>query len=186
MAGKPNFGPGFEFNATMCAILYPLSLRPMYERELHRLLMCPRNSLQRNIRKLLSMGIVTRRADKKLQMIVGLMLPKMPKVGAPVFLPSNVPVLTPDKIQRPDPEEGVQAALNFKPEPEDPPLPRDWSGTGTPASDRAKMLSEKLRVPAKLRGKGEVSLGPLAKCGCGIATPMRYGGKALCPVCARR
>jgi len=62
----------------------------------------------------------------------------------------------------------------------------DWSGTGTPASDRAKMLSEKLRVPAKLRGKGEVSLGPLAKCGCGIATPMRYGGKALCPVCARR
>ena len=171
----------------MCAILYPLSLRPMFERELHRLLAAPRSVIRRNVKRLIDMGILVRREDKRLQMVVGLMLPKIPKVGTPVFMPSGVQAMAPGgKVQRPDPEDSAagQAAPNFNPAPE--PVHVGITPGPRRASARARMLSERLNVPESLAGVGEVSIGVLGKCVCGKATPIRYGLKTICPICVRK
>jgi len=165
MAGK-NVGYAWGYEAF--AILVPLSLQPYTTGEVRRILMMPQVRVHRNMKRLHEAGIIAKLPDGKWRMVRGLTFPKLlrDKNEPATFMPSGGLVVQP---------------IQSKNSPVI--LPPEYGGPTV--SERARMLAEKMKVPAR-RVEGEVSLGQLGRCECGAATPFRYGKVSICPLCSRK
>ena len=182
MAGRPNLGPGFEANTLSLAVYAALCMKPMTRGELRRLMYTGYGPLGRALQRLVDNNIVVKQSDKRYRVVVTLMLPKTPQGTVPLLTPSTAEAAAPRALKRADRE--AAAVLEDAPSLRPVIVPQSHV-TVISASERAKMLGARMKMPPS-NTLGELSTGPLGKCGCGTSTPFRYGKVVMCPVCARK
>lgn len=147
-------------------VLAVLASRPQTIWQIKKLLMLNPVSIARRLKDLEAAGWVVKRSDNRWQMVVRL----KPEPVKPV-----VPDVPPAHQDAPGTIVQVPEVPEFKATHLDPTAGRD-SG-----------LATHFRVPVELIGRGLVGAGTIAPCTiCNKSTPLKYGGQAICPTCARR
>lgn len=187
MPGRRGPKPPGTLEFTVFAVLASIAMSPKTVREISRETGIGSTIVKERVSTLEKLGwIIKRASDVRWCMIVTLAPlsapePKTLRSGA---LPELNTVVTQDPVlgnglvrpvkpigedfEAPDGSGVVQ----------DPPVAADWRTV-------ADKLSELWKVPVKLDGS-EVSVGKLEHCMyCNVSSPLKYGGKPICPKCAR-
>jgi len=147
----------------------------------HRLLL-PMTSIRRRLKLLERKRFIAKRSDGRWIPIVSLAITNPLEDEKP----KEEPVLTP-------PEE-VAPGRDAEPPPEVRAIKSkqralERRGDAVPKSQvsgSALKVSKFMKVPSHLKGFGEARMGSLGLCGvCQKSTPLHYGGRAVCPICAR-
>jgi len=181
VAGRPQMADGLSSYAVLLAVYAALCMRPLNLAEARRLLMVNSKSLSRALKKLVEHNVIVQQKDGRYRVVVMLVLPEMPRGKVPQLLPSDVEAAGPQPLKKAVRDNAILAAA-----PElRPVIVPEPQKIATFISDRARMLGEKLKMPAS-KTLGELNTGPLGRCACGVGTPFKYGKVPMCPLCARK
>lgn len=167
--------PAAVLEAADYLILHALDKRPLNTKEVSQALQMSRVTATKKLKSFAEKGLIVKRhPDQK-------WVPKMVMWVAPVQDVADVtagrPVnCTPNDKQKPD----------VSP-PEEPPKPYTPPRNRTKASEKAEAAATRFHIPPVVEGRGELTVGQVDLCiMCKQkTTPFRYGGKNICPRCAR-
>ena len=173
-------------------ILAALARRPLSTKELTHSLLVSQSAILKRIHQLEDLGYVVQRAsDSRWVMMVRLMA-----VGAPA--PSGVEGITPAVDQAPLRSELVPGNVVLEPcgGPQEEqggaevsacvPVMPEGPERRTDNAAVAVKVAARFGVPVAFDDLGPVNVGIITSCvSCFRNTPLKYGGTALCPACAR-
>ena len=173
-----------DVNLMAFPILAVLASQPKTSRELCHALHMDKRSVYVRTKQLEQQGLIVKRFDKRWVPVVGIRMEKRetPMYATEIVGPGEPTGTTLEEMVKPETRQGSTPTLYAPPDPpkvyRPPPPPKNVSAN-------ALKVSKHFRVPASLGARGEASIGPLGQCPCGKPTPLKYGGKPLCPLCAR-
>lgn len=173
-------------------ILAALARRPLSTKELTHSLLVSQSAILKRLHQLEELGYVVQRAsDSRWVMMVRLMA-----VGAPA--PSGVEGVTPAVDQAPLRSELVPGNVILEPSvgPQEEqegaqvsacvPVMPEGSERRVDIEGVAAKVAARFGVPVTFDDLGAANVGIIAGCvSCQRKTPLKYGGTALCPACAR-
>ena len=157
-------------------VLIALSHRAMTIREISRTLLISTDTVRRRVRELQATGYIVQRLDRRWVQTTSLQIAGVPQ---PTSVP-GVGIQTPPVVGTPI--EFIPAHKREE-KPKPPPRPKPPKVSTLEAAAR---LAAHFRVPESIEGQGEIGIGAVTECGaCGQSTPLKFGGKPVCSLCAR-